>query len=60
MSDTNRIRLAYGAESTYGTAPSGNPAKELRLTSESLKQDTGTVTSGEIRNDRNISKANLA
>lgn len=55
MSDTNRIRFAFGAESTYGTAPSGNPAIELRLTSESLKQDTGTVTSAEIRSDRNIS-----
>lgn len=55
MSDSNRVNLAYVEETTFGTTPSGPPTlQDLRFTGESLKQDTGSVTSAEIRSDRNI------
>lgn len=53
MSDTNRIGLAYIKETTFGTTPSGN-LQRIRFTSESLKQETGTTTSNEIRTDRQV------
>lgn len=54
MSDANRVGLAYVVESTYGTTPSGPPTlKNLRFTSESLQKKTSTVTSQELRSDRN-------
>lgn len=55
MSDSNRVNLAFVEETTFGTTPSGPPTlQNLRFTGESLKQDTGSVTSNEIRSDRNI------
>jgi len=55
MSDTNRVSLAYVKETTYGTTPSGPPTlKSLRFTGESLSQENTTVTSQEIRSDRQI------
>lgn len=56
MSDADRINVAYVEETTFGVTPSG-PAPTLqnvRLTSESLKQATTTVSSAEIRPDRQI------
>lgn len=54
MSDANRVNLAYVVESTYGTTPSGPPTlKNVRFTSESLQKKTTTVTSQELRSDRN-------
>lgn len=50
----NRVLLSYIAETTYGTTPSGN-LTEIRMTGESLKGDTTTTESGEIRDDRMIS-----
>lgn len=55
MSDSNRVNLAFVEESTFGTTPAGPPTlQNLRFTGESLKQDTGSTTSNEIRSDRNI------
>lgn len=53
MSDTNRTRHSFVVESTYGTSPSSN-LQILRLTGDSLKQDTQTASSAEIRSDRQI------
>lgn len=56
MTDTNRVSLAYVKETVFGVTPSGPPdLKELRFTSESLAQENTTVTSQEIRADRQIS-----
>jgi hypothetical protein len=46
--------LAYSEETTYATAPTGNYTR-FRVTGESLKQDTSTAISAEIRNDRQVS-----
>ena len=53
MSDSNRTRISYGLESTYGTHP-GGALIDLRTTGESLKVDKNTVASQELRADRNI------
>src|SRR6185369_3011806 len=53
MSDSNRIRLSYALETTYATPPTGTYT-DLRITGESLKADTNTVSSQELRSDRNI------
>jgi hypothetical protein len=53
MTDTNRVTLSYAAESTYGTAP-GSAAKTMRITGESIHQETSTITSSEIRADRQV------
>lgn len=53
MSDSNRVRLSFAQEATYGTQPNAT-LKDLRITGESLKQATNTVTSQELRSDRNI------
>ena len=51
MSDANRVQIGYIKESTYGITPSG-ALKTVRMTGETLKQDTDTTTSQEIRADR--------
>lgn len=50
---TNRVQLSFIEETTFGTTPSG-ALQKLRFTSESLTQTTGTTTSSEIREDRQI------
>jgi len=56
VSNANRVSLAYVEETTWGTTPSGPPTlKTLRYKSESLGQDTRTLTSDEIRADRRVS-----
>jgi hypothetical protein len=50
---TNRVQLSFIEETTFGTTPSG-ALQKLRFTSESLNQTTGTTTSTEIREDRQI------
>jgi len=52
--DANRMGLAFVEESTFGTSP-GTQLKNIRYTGESLKQDTSTTTSNEIRSDRQVS-----
>lgn len=51
MSDADRIRVSFAEETTFGVKPGGT-YKDLRITGESLRQDTGTSTSAEIRDDR--------
>jgi len=56
MTDTNRVNVAYVKETTYGVTPSGPPTlKDLRFVSESVAQENTTVTSQEIRSDRQVS-----
>lgn len=52
--DTNRIKLSYVKEVTYGASP-GTQLTDLRYVSESLMLETSTVQSNEIRSDRQIS-----
>lgn len=54
MSDTNRTRIAYGgAEGSYAQ-PDAGVCTILRVTGDTLKQDTNVVASAEIRQDRQI------
>ena len=56
MSDANRILISYVAESSFGVFPSG-PAptlKDVRITSESLKQNNNATQSQELRSDRQV------
>jgi len=55
MSDSNRVRLAYVKESSFGVQKTGANLQILRHTGESLKQTQQTTTSNEIRSDRQIS-----
>lgn len=52
--DTNRVTVAFAAETGFAEdPPDPTPTlQELRLTSESLGQDTETTESQEIRDDR--------
>src|SRR5690349_3159718 len=55
MSDSNRTNLAYVKETTYGVTPGGPPTlKNIRYTGEGLSQENTTVTSQEIRSDRQV------
>ncbi len=54
MADADRMGLSYQEETTFGVDPGSPTLKELRFTSESLSQVTGTVNSAEIRADRQI------
>ncbi len=53
MSDANLATIAYGPESILGTAPAA--LQELRYTKESLKFEKESVSSAEIRSDRQVS-----
>ncbi len=55
MSDANRVKLSYVAETTFGAKVENSALQTLRYNSESLKQDMNTVVSEEIRSDRQIS-----
>jgi hypothetical protein len=53
MSDGSRVGLQIGKETTYGTAPTGSGAYNvIGYTTESLKQNTRTVQSATVRDDR--------
>ena len=55
MSDTNRVTILYGKESAYGTSPVASGGySTMRITGESMHQETSTITSAEIRADRQI------
>ena len=54
MADTDRIVMRFGVESTYGQVASG-PYQNVRVTGESLHQETSVVNSAEIRKDRMMS-----
>lgn len=51
---SNRVLLSYVEESTFGITPN-SALQEIRMTGESLKGDTTTTNSAEIRDDRMIS-----
>lgn len=53
MANADEIGLAYSEESVFGTAPTG-VYQILRATKESLKQDTTSVQSTELRPDRQV------
>lgn len=55
MSDSNRTKLSFVEETTWGTTPS-SALQILRWTSESLKYGLSSSQSSEIRSDRNISE----
>jgi len=55
MSDSNRTKLSFVAESTWGTTPAAS-LQVLRWTGESFKYNLSTGQSSEIRDDRNISE----
>lgn len=52
MSDSNRQGMLFVPESVFNTVPSSPAMAFMRFTSESLRQDTQTVKSQEIRADR--------
>ena len=61
MSDANRMLLSFVEEVAFGVFPSAN-LQDIRFVSESLKQETETITSAEVRSDRQIEdivRANL-
>jgi len=53
-STTNRVLISSLKESTFGVTPAGNLQK-MRMTGETLKGDTNTVDSAEVRDDRMLS-----
>ena len=52
MSSSNLVRLAYIAESTYGTTPASGDFQTARFTSESLSGTPQIATSEEIQASR--------
>jgi len=54
ISDISQVLLAYAQESTFGQQVTGRNLQKVRLTGESLKQDTDIANSNEIRPDRQI------
>ena len=54
MTDSSQTRLAYIAESTYGTTPATPTFLIQRFVSESLNANIENIVSNEIRADRNV------
>ena len=54
MADSSQTQLYFVEETTWGTTPAA-ALKELRFTGESLGFNIETVTSNEIRADRQVS-----
>ena len=54
ISDISRVLLAYAQESIFGQQVADCNLQKVRLTGESLKQDTDIANSNEIRPDRQI------
>ena len=55
MSESNRTAIYYIPEVTYGVTPVNAVWKTMRFTGESLSTAPTTVTSNEIRSDRQVS-----
>lgn len=55
MADANYTKLSFIKETTFGLTPAASPLQVLRITGESLSHAKDTVTSAEIRADRQIS-----
>lgn len=54
MAGTSQTRLSYIAETAYGTTPATPAFTNARFTSEAITPNRETVTSNEIRPDRNV------
>lgn len=54
MSESNRYRLAYVAESSYGVTPANPVAKIITTTGASLSRSKSTVQSNDIRADAQV------
>ena len=54
MSDTNRVAIRIVEESTFGTTPATPAFQELRVTSGNPSFTPTTVTSNEMRSDRQV------
>lgn len=54
LSSTNRSKTSYVREITAGVTPTNPVFKTMRVTSNTLKADPQTVTSDEIRADRQV------
>lgn len=55
LQSTNRVAIGIARESTFGTTPANPVFKALRTTSSALAAAPQTVTSNEIRGDRQVS-----
>lgn len=54
MTDTNRVALRIVEEATFGTTPATPAFEQMRVTSDGLTFTPRTVTSDEIRPDRQV------
>lgn len=54
MTDSNRARLSYIGEVTWGVTPGSPDMQEMRITSESLIKNIQNITSNELRSDRQV------
>lgn len=54
MSDTNRVAVRIVEETTFGTTPATPAFEELRVTEANPSFQPNTVTSNEIRSDRQV------
>lgn len=52
MSDTNRVRVVWGRETTLGVTPGSPRSRTVRLTGEDVKEQNRFDNSAEIRSDR--------
>ena len=59
MSSSSQVRLAYIAESTYGSTPTSGDFETIRFNSESLSGTPVTNQSAEVRADRQPTGNNL-
>lgn len=55
IAETSQTRLAFIKEVTYGVTPATPAFTNMRYTGETLKHNRQTITSNEIRPDRNVS-----
>lgn len=54
MGDTNRTRVSYVKETTWGTTPASPNMQNVRITGESLVKNVENITSEELRDDAQI------
>jgi len=57
IADSNFGRVAYIAETTFGTTPATPTLKTVRMTSSDFSYQSETTTSNELRTDRMVSDA---
>ncbi len=59
MSDTNRTKLAYVQETTYGVQKTGSNLQIIRVTSDNLSRQATVTRSGEIRANRRLANVRV-